>query len=313
MKAANAVLCFGALHFDSIAECIGPYRARASNPVRTHRTPGGVAHNIARNLAQLSLPVGMASLIGDDDGDLLVRTLDSYGIDHQLVHRHHQFTSASYIAVLDETGELAVGLADMAIYDAMDVALVSGMLAQAEHWPGWIIDANLPEEAICYLADHHGDRPLYLAPVSVAKAPRVKPALGRADVMICNKYEIEALSGLGADTALEAARAAASLQQSDRQILVVTLGPDGAVLVTKDEVLHFPAPPTRVVDVNGAGDSFFSGFVAAHRSGGTAVGAVRHGLAKASLTAESHDPVNPAFTLQALEQREQAVPAPITL
>ena len=314
MRADNAVLCFGALHFDSIAECIGPYRERASNPVKTHRTPGGVAHNIARNLILFGLEVGMASLIGgDDDGDQLIRILEGYGIDHTLVRRHGRFTSASYIAVLDETGELAVGLADMAVYDAMDAAWIAGTEAGAGTWPAWIIDANLPAETIRYLAENKGGRPLYLAPVSVAKALRIKPVLHLADVMICNRYEIEILSDREVSTPAEAAIAARALKTGKDQLFVVTLGPDGAVLVTRDGAWHIPAPPTKVVDVNGAGDSFFSGFVACHRRGGTAMEAMRYGLAKASLTAETHDPVNPEFSLEALDRRLAAVPASITL
>ena len=308
MKDLSAVLCFGALHYDCIAECIGPYRDKASNPVRTHRTPGGVAHNIARNLAQFGIQTGLSSLVGkDDDGDVLVRQLSVHEIDGKLIRRHKDYASASYIAVLDESGELAVGLADMAIYDAFDRNMLLSMLGEAQGWPNWILDANLPEDTLRCLAENRCNGTLYLAPVSVAKAPRIKPILDRSDVLICNEYEIAILSDQSVKGPAEAIAAARSIKKHPEQIFVVTLGPKGAVLLTGGLSLYFPAPPTDVVDVNGAGDAFFSGFVQAHARGADAVQSVRSGLAKASITAESPNPFNPDFDIQSLELRLEQV------
>lgn len=47
------------------------------------------------------------------------------------------------------------------------------------------------------------------------------------------------------------------------RILVITLGKKGALIATKDEIIHIDSAvnPDKVVDLNGAGDAFASGFL----------------------------------------------------
>jgi sugar/nucleoside kinase (ribokinase family) len=47
------------------------------------------------------------------------------------------------------------------------------------------------------------------------------------------------------------------------KIVIMTQGKEGALIATKDETIHIPsvADPSRVIDLNGAGDAFSSGFL----------------------------------------------------
>lgn len=45
------------------------------------------------------------------------------------------------------------------------------------------------------------------------------------------------------------------------EVVVVSLGPQGALLVTKDLVKHIPAPPVKKISTVGAGDSMVAGMV----------------------------------------------------
>jgi sugar/nucleoside kinase (ribokinase family) len=63
-------------------------------------------------------------------------------------------------------------------------------------------------------------------------------------------YEVESM-----DEALRAVR-------RDCALAVVTIGADGCMVVTADDVLHAPAQPVRkVLDTTGAGDLFAAGFL----------------------------------------------------
>jgi 1-phosphofructokinase len=64
----------------------------------------------------------------------------------------------------------------------------------------------------------------------------------------------------------------------------VSLGPDGAVLVERDVVLHGVAPVRRVVNTVGAGDAFLAGYLSSGRRAprpGDGDGDARHALTRA--------------------------------
>ena len=68
----------------------------------------------------------------------------------------------------------------------------------------------------------------------------------------------------GADT-VDAAR---GLIGHDGAVALVTLGADGALVVTPDEVRELASPAVEVVDTIGAGDAFMGGFLACWRRNG---------------------------------------------
>jgi acarbose 7IV-phosphotransferase len=65
---------------------------------------------------------------------------------------------------------------------------------------------------------------------------------------------------------------------------VATLGADGALASVDGAVHHVPAVPVEeIVDTNGAGDAFFSGFLVAHLAGADVDGAMAAGARQAAL------------------------------
>ena len=80
-----------------------------------------------------------------------------------------------------------------------------------------------------------------------------------------NGEELASFTGHDADE-LEsdpaaAAAAAASLVERGVEMVLVTLGPHGAVLVNADGAWHATPPPTAVVSTVGAGDSSLFGYL----------------------------------------------------
>jgi 1-phosphofructokinase len=134
-----------------------------------------------------------------------------------------------------------------------------------------------------------------------ASAPRVAvdaagPALAavldgpRPDLIKPNEDELAELAGIELDSSDpigHAARLARDLVPGAAEAALVTLGRDGALLVTADAVLHARPPRIRVVSTVGAGDSSLAGFLVADVAGADAEGrlarAVAYGAAAASL------------------------------
>lgn len=91
--------------------------------------------------------------------------------------------------------------------------------------------------------------------------PLVDELVGRVDVMVMNEHELRAATGIDVEPeSRENTEAARSAVRS--QVLIVTLGARGAVLVTPDRSRHVTAPEVTPVDTSGAGDAFMGALVA---------------------------------------------------
>ena len=95
-----------------------------------------------------------------------------------------------------------------------------------------------------------------------------------------NLAELSALAGVEKleinqvdDAALEIIR------QGKCEVVVVSLGPQGALLVTRNEMRHIPAPPVKKLSTVGAGDSMVAGMVWGLSQGQSALEMAQLGVA----------------------------------
>ena len=295
MKAPGAgiagIACIGAAHVDRIARCREAFAWRASNPVTLSASSGGVARNVALNLARMARPAKLVSVLGADrEGEALLAELRTHGVDCQHVAQLAGRATASYTALLDAAGELLCGLADADIYEALTPERLASVAPALAEWPLWAIDANLPAAGIGALAAQKPDgvRLVALA-VSPAKAPRLTPHLASFDMLFANRAEAAALLARQVETVAEAEAAALALRALGPGLVFVTLGDAGVAVAAETGCELHPAPATEVVNVNGAGDGFAAGVLDALLDAAPLADAVRRGLAAARLTAQSPD------------------------
>lgn len=301
-----SILCFGAAHFDRTLQCTEHFVPAASNPVRTlHRKPGGVSRNIAVHLRLLGNNVAMLSAVGDDgDGEQVISALNEIGIDTRRIAKLPGEHTAGYTAVLDETGELAIGMMDAEVYDLITREFLADQLVNLQAWPWWLIDANLPTESISWLAENKGSTKFCAATVSPSKAGRFIPVLDKIDVLIANRAEAKVLTGIEINELPQARTAIELLRGWGIPNVVITLGATGVVTSSRDGTAFWRPLPTRVRDVNGAGDAFYSGFLSAFSKPDTDMDtAVSYGLAMASLTAETDGTTVWSLTQEAVHER----------
>jgi pseudouridine kinase len=287
---APRIVCIGAAAIDR------KYRARArllrdtSNPVTSDRAAGGVARNVAENLARLGVPTGLVSLVGDDAGGRWLReALQAAGVDTAGLQAAAGLATAEYVAVLEPDGSLAYGLADMAIFDAITPATLAA--APGLDRAAWIFaDCNLPAPVLEHLL-HGRPRSARLAvdAVSVAKAARLPRDLAGLDLLFLNEAEAEAILG----AALAPEGAARALRERGAAALVLTRGAGGLLAADPAGVKAVPAFACRVVDVTGAGDALIAATLHRLVKGDALAEAARWGAAAASLTIASAASVRP--------------------
>jgi 6-phosphofructokinase 2 len=98
-----------------------------------------------------------------------------------------------------------------------------------------------------------------------------------------SRRELEALAGKSLPGDADQVDAAASLVRKRRaEIVVVSLGANGALLVTDDRVQNFPAIPVPVQSTIGAGDAMVAGIVLALARGWSLDESMQFGTATAS-------------------------------
>lgn len=79
-----------------------------------------------------------------------------------------------------------------------------------------------------------------------------------SDVFCCNETEAEILTGLKVHSLADATRAALLLKGKGCHVVIITLGAEGCVMLSKTEPMpkHIPTEKVKAVDTTGAGDSF---------------------------------------------------------
>ncbi|GAA1952204.1 PfkB family carbohydrate kinase [Nocardioides panacihumi] len=292
-----SVVVLGGANVDLKARSAAPLVAGTSNPGTTCLSSGGVARNIAENLARLGTATTLVTAVGSDTlGDDLLTTTAAAGVDVSLVRRRETSTG-TYTAVLDDAGELAVAVADMAAVESLsaaDVAGASDVAARIAAADLVVLDGNLlpaTATAVLDVAEAAGVR-VVVEPVSVPKARRLAPALRRPTFLLTpNTDELAALTGIS-----ETERALAALHERGARMVWLRRGPAGSVLSTPDGAASLAPIAGEVVDVTGAGDAMLAAFCHFLLAGASPEEAARLGHVAAALTVATPATVRPDLT-----------------
>jgi pseudouridine kinase len=252
------IIVIGGANIDIKARADGKYVAGTSNPGTVSFTPGGVARNIAHNLGSLGVNVALITAIGNDAaGEIATSATRAAGVDLGLCLREDTATG-SYVAVLDEKGELVSAVNDMRILESLKPESVKPHRAALEAAKFIVADCNLSPDLLDYLALNFSDN-LIVEPVSVSKSQKLLTLLDRHEVFLAtpNRDQIEAMT----DTD-DLDQACQILHERGLQNLIVHLGSEGALLSSGKGMKNIRAAgQAQVRDVTGAGDAAVAGLV----------------------------------------------------
>lgn len=298
------LLVIGAASIDTKGHAGQPIQAGTSTPGAIRINVGGVGRNIAENLARLGEQVVLLSAVGDDgSGRRILQQAAECGIDVSRVLVDADQRTAAYLAVLDETGNLAMSIDDMAINRRLITAgLIYRQRALFRDARMIVLDANLSAAAlktIFNLAGKYGV-PVCADPTTATLAPRLRPHLPELMLVVPNAAEAEALCGVhvkGRESGLVAAQKLVGLGV---QIAIVTMGATGLVYATSQESGHVPAIECEIVDFTGAGDALMATIVFGLLNDFPIAEAVRLGTSAAALTLQCRETVCPALSLEEL-------------
>lgn len=257
-----SILCIGGANLDSKASGKQPIRLASSNPVTVTESCGGVARNIAENLARLSCPVSLMSIVGNDKaGEWVLDETRKQGVDTGLVYIRSGERTGAYTTLIDISGEMVLAFANMDIYDRLTPAMMM------DKWPHIaastivIADTNLSADCLQELAARCREESLTLLvdPVSSQKAKKLPPRLDGVTAIFPNVEEACEIAGLPITDEPEYAALALAIRERGVRNVFITLGKKGVYYNGEDGELHLPPIPTDIVEVTGAGDAFVAG------------------------------------------------------
>lgn len=244
--------------------------------------PGGKGANQAVAAARQGVRVSMLGRVGRDNfGDFLINNLHANQVNTALVQRDDAATGTAII-VVDANGQNSIVLSPGA----------NGLVKPADVDPASLprpklvlLQLEIPLESVIHAAAVTrglGARVL-LNPAPARPLP--DELIAQTDFLIPNETELSLLTGQPVTDIASAESAAQTLLAKGVQTVIVTLGANGALVVTPERATHVPPFRVDVVDTTAAGDAFIGGFAAALLRGFSLEEAVRHGNACGALAA----------------------------
>lgn len=302
------VLVIGSAGVDVKGRTTTPLQFGMPNQGQVRNSVGGVARNIAENLARLEVEVILLSAVGDDTYGL--RVLDecrAAGMDCSHVRILPNKRTGTYMAFLKPNGEMEVSISDFEIMDALDADWLSEHEDLFEDAQMVILDATVPEcalEKVFEFAEKY-DLEVCADPTTPSLAGRFCPYIDRLHLIVPNAFETEALCGIGEpatdrDSAISAAR---RLVAMGAEIAVVTMGEQGLAYADGSGGGFIRAIKTHVVDSSGAGDALTGAVVFGLLNDMDIDEAMRLGVTAASLTLQSTHTVLPNLNQELLYDR----------
>lgn len=231
--------------------------------------PGGKGANQAVAASRLGADTLLVGCVGLDAwSDELLRFLSAEGVDISRVRRTSEVTGTAIVMVAD-SGENAIVVTPGANQELTPADL------EALPWGAkdvMITQCEIPHEtsyAALVAARRAGVFTLLNPSPMVSEVAALVPM---ADVVVLNESELAALG----DTSIRA----------KGQLLVLTLGARGAMLIDDTGETTLPAPEVDVVDTTGAGDCFLGVLAASLAAESLPAEAVQLAITAASLSVQ---------------------------
>lgn len=276
MKEATApeIICIGELLIDLIST---EYAVDFASADTYQRLPGGSPANLAMNLARLGRRVQLVATVGQDDaGGLLLEAVKQAGVGTTAVRRVAEPTTLILVTKSQAVSDFEpYRLADRLI-SAEQLASVPLASAKVLHTTAFALSVEPARTAILKAlkegeaagakvsVDYNyadkiwsGDRAAGLA--VFRELCKLSPLVKLSDVDYTRLFGKE-IEDVGA--------AAQEVFALGADVVVLTLGSEGCyVAKAGGEAWEVPANQLEVVDTTGAGDAFWSGFLAAYVGG----------------------------------------------
>jgi pseudouridine kinase len=299
------VLIIGAAGTDIVGRLRSEISWNTSIPAEIRTSFGGVARNVAENLARLGQPVKLLTVVGEDkNGDRLLDHASEAGIDVSAVLRSANGPTGTYIAVVNPRGELCFGMDDMRVINALTPEYIEQHYALFKEASILFMDMNLPKNSLrkAMSMARKANLPVCVDPTSKELSRKVIPYLSRFRMITPNSSEAGLLCDHDFDISdrEEALFVAKHLVSQGVEIVIISLAEFGVCYATSETSGNIPAIRTDITDPTGTGDALTATVLFALLNDIPLDDAVRLGVSAATLTLRYRGAVVPDLTIEKL-------------
>jgi 1-phosphofructokinase family hexose kinase len=244
--------------------------------------PGGKGVNISRALTAHQAATLAVLPAGGPQGHLLAELLAEAGIEVAIVPIEGSIRAN--IALVEPDGTTTkINEPGPLLSGSEHEALLAGAVATLADQPSWLVGSgSLPpgvdQDLYAGLVRRCRDAGVSVAIDASGAALQHAVAAG-PDLIKPNLEELEELVGRSLSTLREVLEAATDLVAQGVSTVVVSLGGDGALLVSETVIAHAVAPVSSPLSTVGAGDALLAGYLFATGGGSGAVEALCTGVA----------------------------------
>ena len=307
-RSRNAVVVVGSANMDLVVRCEHfPRPGETILGSQFSMFPGGKGANQAVACARLGGEVLFLGKMGRDVfRDRLRESLQRDGVRLDYLLEDPDVATGTAIITVDGFGQNHIIVAsgsNMRLTEA-DVFDAEGLFDRAG---AVLLQLEIPVETVMAAArrGREAGAKVILNPAPAQDLP--SELLAMVDLITPNETEAETLSGVRVVDEESAAAAARRLLEMGIGEVIVTMGSQGALHVTRDQRQSYPALEVTPVDTTAAGDAFNGALACAIASGGEPSDAIprANAVAAFSVTREGAQPSLPtAAELEAFSRRD---------
>jgi len=296
-------LVFGVSVFDICGFTDNNYRSNDSNPGKVRTSFGGVCRNIAECMARVGVNTKFISVLGDDEAGL--RMMDhskvmNYDMSESLIVKGG--STPTYMAILDEQGEMVSAVVDMKIIDAFTTDFIDSKADIIKNSEYMILDSDRPDIVEYIIKTFSGDTKFILDPVSAAKAELVKHLIKYFHTIKPNRYEAEIMCGFKIHNDEDLRRAGKYFKDLGIENVFITLDEDGIYYNNGVQEGKLKANDSVVVNVTGAGDSFVAGIASGYMNNVNIVDTVKYAMSMSTITISTEETIHPEMSNELVKE-----------
>ncbi len=292
-----SVTVFGAANVDITGYTKSTLIYKDANIGTMKTTAGGVGRNIAENLINLDFDVQFISIFGDDPlSEFLIKDSKNkkLSIDRSLFLKNA--SASTFIAIMDEHNDLALGISAMSLFDELDNKLFINHLPNKLNSEYTVLETNFSTEILQAIIEKYPEQKFVLDTVSGKKSLRALPVLKNLHILKTNLLEAEMMSGMEIKTEKNLYDMVRYFIKQGVNKVFITLGKDGVIYGEHDIIDKQPSIASKVVNTIGAGDSFVAGLVYADSEAYSIDRMAQFGMASAAVTVQHHEAVSPVLS-----------------
>ena len=259
---------------------------------------GGVCRNIAENSARIGINTKFLSVLGDDEcgKSILEHSREiGYNMEDSMIIKGA--STPTYLAILDENGEMVSAISDMKSLNAMTEEFIDSKKELIKNAKYVVVDSDNPKILSYILKNFSKETNFILDPVSAEKATWVKDMIKDFHTIKPNRHEAEILAGFPIKDTEDLIRASNYFLSLGIKKVYISLDSEGIFYNDGEKCGKVKALDVIVKNVTGAGDSFVAGIGHGYMNKLDEVDIVKFSMAMSIITIADEATIHPQMCL----------------